>query len=421
VIVKNILYYRKIRLPSVEYILRGWPANSAKKGRFLVAHPLNAGNGASCPKGDNMKNFIIAFLFTAGILAPQTGRSAHLPPQEEAPQAVNLFYSDMSPYGEWIEFDAGLYAWHPYNVDPGWRPYTLGRWVWSNYGWFWVTAEPFGWATYHYGRWYFDDTYGWIWIPDTVWGPAWVEWRCNDDYIGWAPLPPYARFHVTVGIRFTRRWAAPLRYWSFISYDHFASNRPYQQFAPEQNTRRLISTTRSTGRYQIDQNRIIDQGVDRSVIQRRTSTRIGSFEVSEIPQRGVERVTSVGGQQRIEIYRPRPEDARTGNTRIVARRAGSRPSLDIDRVDRYQSFPHRDSRSSHDGNLRSQQGFALPGQPTHRSKDANRRQQGSEVERERILRSRPQFPSPRFDRATPNRSTDNKDRRPPDGRKRNRF
>lgn len=31
-------------------------------------------------------------------------------------------------------------------------------------------------------------------MPDTEWGPAWVVWRMGDDYCGWAPLPPRARF-----------------------------------------------------------------------------------------------------------------------------------------------------------------------------------------------------------------------------------
>jgi len=24
--------------------------------------------------------------------------------------------------------------------------------------------------------------------PDTDWGPAWVQWAGDDDYVGWAPL-----------------------------------------------------------------------------------------------------------------------------------------------------------------------------------------------------------------------------------------
>src|SRR5439155_23110527 len=33
--------------------------------------------------------------------------------------------------------------------------------------------------------------YGWVWVPDTTWGPSWVDWRFGGGYVGWAPLPPY--------------------------------------------------------------------------------------------------------------------------------------------------------------------------------------------------------------------------------------
>jgi len=33
---------------------------------------------------------------------------------------------------------------------------------------------------------------GWLWVPGRVWAPAWVDWRQNDTYLGWAPLPPSA-------------------------------------------------------------------------------------------------------------------------------------------------------------------------------------------------------------------------------------
>ena len=31
---------------------------------------------------------------------------------------------------------------------------------------------------------------GWLWVPGRVWSPAWVDWRQNDSYVSWAPLPP---------------------------------------------------------------------------------------------------------------------------------------------------------------------------------------------------------------------------------------
>ena len=87
------------------------------------------------------------------------------------------FYGRLAPYGDWIWLE-GQYVWVPENVGPQWRPYTVGRWAYTDrYGWMWVSREPFGWATYHYGRWGFSRRVGWFWVPGSRWAPAWVSWR----------------------------------------------------------------------------------------------------------------------------------------------------------------------------------------------------------------------------------------------------
>src|SRR6266478_5888600 len=100
---------------------------------------------------------------------------------------VSLFYNTLSPYGRWIDDEPYGRCWVPAHVSRGWRPYSDGYWVYTDYGWAWETSEPFGWATYHYGRWVYDPYEGWVWVPGTVWAPAWVAWRADDDWVGWAP------------------------------------------------------------------------------------------------------------------------------------------------------------------------------------------------------------------------------------------
>ena len=69
------------------------------------------------------------------------------------------------------------------------RPLDLYRRVWLVL----ETNEPFAWAVYHYGRWGYDEDYGWFWVPGDTWAPAWVQWRYSDDYVGWAPVGPGRR------------------------------------------------------------------------------------------------------------------------------------------------------------------------------------------------------------------------------------
>jgi hypothetical protein len=111
-------------------------------------------------------------------------------PRSHASVDLGFFYDSLAPYGNWIERPSYGWVWTPREVSSSWRPYQAGHWVWSDEGWTWLSDEPYGWATYHYGRWYQDPEIGWAWVPGNDWAPAWVSWQEGNDYVGWAPLPP---------------------------------------------------------------------------------------------------------------------------------------------------------------------------------------------------------------------------------------
>ncbi len=114
--------------------------------------------------------------------------------------SFDFFYDSLSPYGEWIEVGDYGSCWRPSRVDADWSPYSDGYWSYTDGGWTWVSYEDFGGIVYHYGRWVQVEDEGWCWVPDDEWAPAWVSWRSNDDYVGWAPLPPEARWRRDTGI-----------------------------------------------------------------------------------------------------------------------------------------------------------------------------------------------------------------------------
>jgi uncharacterized protein DUF6600 len=223
-----------------------------------------------------------------------------------------IFYSSLSPRGEWIDFNSG-YAWRPYGISHGWRPYLYGRWVWSDYGWYWVSDESFGWATYHYGRWYYDDFYGWIWIPGDTWGPAWVEWRYDDDYIGWAPLSPYAEFNVSVGVTFRDNWSTPYNYWNFVPGRYFCGTRVVDYVQPVERTRRIWGNTRSVVGIRVDNDRVINRGIDVNFVERRGNVRVDKVDVVTRERGSGERFMKEGGRQRVEVFRPRLDAQVRGN------------------------------------------------------------------------------------------------------------
>lgn len=120
------------------------------------------------------------------VLALAGAAGAHDPSYEAAPDD---FEAALEPHGGWYDVPSYGRVWRPTVVD-GWVPYTDGRWVWSSYGWTWLSLEPWAW-TFHYGRWALAPSHGWVWVPGTVWGPAWVDWVYYDGYVGWAPLAPF--------------------------------------------------------------------------------------------------------------------------------------------------------------------------------------------------------------------------------------
>ncbi len=133
--------------------------------------------------------------------------------------SIQTFYDQLSPYGDWIYSPDYGYVWRPYFDHPeSFRPYSSnGNWVYTDYGWTWASGYDWGWATFHYGRWDFDNYLGWMWIPGYEWAPAWVSWGSYDNYWGWAPMGP------NIYVQSNSNWYAPDPWWTFVARDHFCS------------------------------------------------------------------------------------------------------------------------------------------------------------------------------------------------------
>jgi hypothetical protein len=101
------------------------------------------------------------------------------------------FRTSLEPHGRWSTHQRWGEVWTPTRSAQDWRPYKIGRWVYSDeWGWYWDSNEEFGLIVYHYGRWVFERDLGWVWVPGREWGPGWVNWRRGTQHVGWSPLPP---------------------------------------------------------------------------------------------------------------------------------------------------------------------------------------------------------------------------------------
>jgi hypothetical protein len=251
----------------------------------------------------------ILMILTALIIMTNSGQAK--PPGDISVNA-GIFYSPLSQYGEWVncEFGAG---WRPLHVRHDWRPYLDGRWVWSDYGWYWVSDEPFGWATFHYGRWLYDSYYGWIWIPGNDWGPAWVEWCYTDDYIGWAPLSPYAAFNINIGISFSHHWRTPTHYWNFIPGRYFTTTRIIDHVQPADHNNRIRRVAHDVDGIRYEDHRIVNRGIGATEVERRTNSRVRRTDIITNDRPQGERIVTDRGRERIEAFRPQvPPGVRNG-------------------------------------------------------------------------------------------------------------
>ena len=74
------------------------------------------------------------------------------PPPEyvsNPPAEVNYFYSDLAPYGTWVELDGVGWCWQPRAaaINVSWQPYCdYGHWVYTDCGWYWSSSYSWGWA-----------------------------------------------------------------------------------------------------------------------------------------------------------------------------------------------------------------------------------------------------------------------------------
>ncbi|MGA9770650.1 MAG: DUF6600 domain-containing protein [Blastocatellia bacterium] len=250
-----------------------------------------------------MKNRTLILALVSAALLFNPGFNARV---YAAPQAVTVdtFYQSLGTYGHWFSHDRLGWVWMPYDVSVSWRPYSVGQLAYSDYGWTWDSDEPWGWATYHYGRWQFDANYGWLWIPGTVWGPAWVSWRFGDGYCGWAPLPPLVGWDsgLVLGGLDLDEYIPPFWY-NFVEERYFATPHIHDHLLLPARNVSLIGQTRNITRYEVNGNRIINRSVDVDRLEKDTGHSISRYRVMTANSPAAQHQASVRDGE-MSIYKP---------------------------------------------------------------------------------------------------------------------
>jgi hypothetical protein len=129
---------------------------------------------------------------------PELHEGNYLPkPLRKVPKAVFEFAQKFgSIHGEWLWHDLYGYVWRPYLNDQRypwgtWKPYINGSWTSYRGEMFWVPGEPWGWVPYHLGIWMWDAKKGWVWLPGSLFAPAWAVWDFYAGMYFWRPYSLY--------------------------------------------------------------------------------------------------------------------------------------------------------------------------------------------------------------------------------------
>jgi hypothetical protein len=222
-----------------------------------------------------------------------------------------------------------------------WRPYgDRGRWVYTDCGWYWQSDYSWGWAAFHYGRWFNDARLGWCWAPDRVWGPAWVSWRSSADYCGWAPLPPSAKYvplagfvsgNHLVGADFD--FGLQAQNYTFIPLARMSDYAPARYAVPRWQADEVFGETALNNHFAVKNNRVVNYSLDPRAISTASRTEIRHAQIRDLPrdpnhQYPSDRMAKTGGG--MVIYRPQlpmPSARRPGNTMLQNPRSALPPSL----------------------------------------------------------------------------------------------
>lgn len=207
------------------------------------------------------------------------GQYANAPvdaPAYEPPplEVVTAYQSDLSPYGQWVDVPQYGRCWRPAGRPAGWRPYTVGHWVDTDAGWAWVAEGDeanWGYATYHYGRWYESPSTGWVWVPGTTYSPAWVSWREGGGYCGWAPLPPEVPIYGASTVIIDRY--VPADRYTFVEERYITSPHVYERVIVRDRPviiRKTVNITKIT----YVNNRVVNPGVPVRDVERYTGHRV---------------------------------------------------------------------------------------------------------------------------------------------------
>lgn len=244
----------------------------------------------------------------------------------------SYFYGALTPYGSWVELPTYGWCWRPTIAvaDPFWRPYLHGgQWVYTDAGWYWQSNYSWGWAAFHYGNWHRSPRCGWVWVPGSVWAPAWVTWRYTDAYCGWAPLPPGCGWSTGVGLTY---WGSGVgvsfgfglgfEHYSFVHYRHLCDRAPHRHHLNHRQGENIFRSSTVMNNYAAGHGHaVVNGGLAPSRVTRVTREEVRKVQMQDVTgqpdaPRRADRLAQDG--RTLAVYRPQPTAGTPGQPGSVS-------------------------------------------------------------------------------------------------------
>jgi hypothetical protein len=114
---------------------------------------------------------------------------------------------------------------------------------------------------------------GWVWVPGRVWAPAWVDWRENDEYIAWTPIPPSVYFVNNVVV------VPPIveeRY-VVVEQRYFYEPSVYKYMYKENKNKIMIKEWRRLDGVTVVNHTVINKGPDVKIIEKYSGKTIETY------------------------------------------------------------------------------------------------------------------------------------------------
>ncbi len=145
-------------------------------------------------------------------------------------------------------------------------------------------------------------------MPGYVWAPAWVAWRSDNDYTGWAPLPPDDRFLAGDETEFD---IDPVAYYGprfdagtifiFVGTRHMAEPNFRRYGRAASDCREHLQSQRATSRaFRLVNDHIVNRSIDVRVVERVSRRPIPTLSIHAVLRPGAI-ITNVHVGREIEV------------------------------------------------------------------------------------------------------------------------